>query len=1803
MLFSTLHSLYKVATRTRRWLLTLALLGGTSPLVHAADYYWVGGTGRWSDLSHWATSSGGTAHPSQVPQSTDNVRFDANSFTASNQTVTIPTTVTCLNMDWTDAVHPSGSGTLINGMRLIGGGTVEVNGDLRLMAGLGQQDAGFRMLASNGGHALDLQNVPINGRLSFDSEAGGWLFVSNANLVQYGATPGLIITAGSIDFGDVTISCYGFRSTGARPRSLDLNASTINLLGPVNSWEVAGSNLILDAGTSTLRLGSTARSTANGYSFASTAQIYNVVEVAAGANATLNVAGSTFKTLTVNGNATLTTAATITSSLVLGREAVLRAASSQVLAFSSRATLTTSGDCAGLAQLQASIPGRAATLQRAGGWGSTSLRYAAVQDITFTGGGSLPATNCLDRGNNQGATFTSLPVADLYWVGGTGAWHDPSHWATTSGGSAASNVCLPTLATSVHFDTNSFSAAGQTVTLDGANAFCRDLDWTGANAPVFRTAVADVAQKQLGIGGSLKLTSTMTLTLGTTDIVFYGHEAGQPASTVTTAGRVLTGNIYFRAPGSTYSLLDALTLTPGATSPNGRLYVEAGTFTTNSQAITAQGFTSGYAATSSIFTTGSGGGGPVSAAATTVTLGSSVITLTPASATSDVGSRTTYTWDVAPGVILNASSSTIRIGSNSTRNQPAFFRAGLGMQYNVVTFTDAAALSLPTLVSGGGAVATFAQLSFAGSANINASNNFTQQLTLTAGSSYTFNNTTQTFTADAQLNAIGGCPGYVGISGTSTTARATFSKPAGGLQSNQPLQYAALRNVTFAGGTSWEATRSFDNGGTLGIVYTQRPVPRTLYWVGGTGRWSEQAHWALSSGGTGGNCIPTQLDEVFFDAQSFSSTGQVVTQDVTLAACASLNWATVTNTPTFSGIATNKLSVYGSLTWGSAMNQQLLGETLVLGAGSLTSAGQLFGGALTIDAPDATVTLTDALRQPRNGGSGLTLSAGTLLTNNQTVQVRSFTSAPGAANLARVLRLGASQVEITSGAWAISQPTSLSFEAGTSTILLSTGTAFNGNGFTYNKVQTGSNVAHTISGSSTIATLLLAGDNTVTGNNTVTEQLYLEPGSTFLFGAGTTTSFSAAASVQAVGTGANVITLQSTDSGDPFIWTKPASTGTSGTVCASYIYLRDSQAQGGAYFEAGQQANNQGNTSGWSFASLPQVAYRSQQVCPQAGPHPLRLTFTGLDRFTQTSTALAVAQFPLTVLLKNMTTGTVETLLIPSASYDYIVPNSTSTNEYRVLQVATNDASCGPLVNTGPFPVVTDAPLSGPAGQWTGIGATPSWLDCQNWASGTVPTATTDVAVGSSSVVPVLNGPGATVGTLRVLPGGQLVLGSSAELTVAGDWLNNGTATLAAQSQVTFAGSRSQTVAGGSFGRVVVNNPAGLVLQTDASSATNLTLTAGIINTGSYKWLHTNPLGSSLIGGSATSYVAGTLRRNLTSGATDTYAFPVGSASQYARLDLLSAQLGGTSYLEARFGTKLDPDAGLSCDDTTPAVHYTAIHPGGIWTLTPSAQPTSGSYAVRAYLAPFINLINNQFGLVKRPETSTSAADWTTGGGLLNPDDGEGRLVTDGYALRSGLRSFSQFGLAVTQLPKVLPVTLVSFKATARGSAALLSWVTDQELAITTYEIERSTDGRTFQKIGKSLPKAGSPNHYTYVDEEVAQLGQGQVLYYRLRVVEPGTTTYSPVASLQFTNRAQELAVWPSVFTTELHIDGTSLREDLLRLELLNTHGQVVYSQVLPPHTTSLVLPSLNLSAGLYVVRVATNSKLYQQRVVYEHSR
>ena len=224
------------------------------------------------------------------------------------------------------------------------------------------------------------------------------------------------------------------------------------------------------------------------------------------------------------------------------------------------------------------------------------------------------------------------------------------------------------------------------------------------------------------------------------------------------------------------------------------------------------------------------------------------------------------------------------------------------------------------------------------------------------------------------------------------------------------------------------------------------------YWVGGTASWDGTAgtKWALTSGGLGGQAVPTSADDVFFSNLS-TGTCTIATGNT---GAKSINCTGFTGT--IAGSAA--ITVSGSITLVAGMTYTYSGAVTINGTGTLTTAGKTFG-ALTINGSGITVTLGDNLSVT---GQILTVTLGTFNTAGFNITCAQLSSSN--TNV-RAINLGASTVTITAAtALIFTTATNLTFNAGTSQIDFSVSNPlFNGGGQTFNNVSFTSTALITLS--------------------------------------------------------------------------------------------------------------------------------------------------------------------------------------------------------------------------------------------------------------------------------------------------------------------------------------------------------------------------------------------------------------------------------------------------------------------------------------------------------------------------------------------------------------------------------------------------------------------------------------------------------------------------------------------------------------------------------------------------------------------
>lgn len=493
-----------------------------------------------------------------------------------------------------------------------------------------------------------------------------------------------------------------------------------------------------------------------------------------------------------------------------------------------------------------------------------------------------------------------------------------------------------------------------------------------------------------------------------------------------------------------------------------------------------------------------------------------------------------------------------------------------------------------------------------------------------------------------------------------------------------------------------------------------------------------------------------------------------------------------------------------------------------------------------------------------------------------------------------------------------------------------------------------------------------------------------------------------------------------------------------------------------------------------------------------------------------------------------------------------------------------------------------------------------------NWASGAVPVTGTPVVVTQGNAL-TLSG-NATVGSVIISAGGVLSLGSNSITVDGGDLFNGGTFN-ANTGTVNLTASVNQSIKTNSdpYYNLTINGTGGATLLDDAEVSNTLTLTQGVITTGTSMVHITNNTAASLAGASTASFINGNLRRAFATN-TDTYRFPVGngtSSSNYFYADVVNQNLTGITYIDASFEPLANHnDNQLMVDENGFIVQ--SMNATGIWHLSPNVQPSGGLYDFYGSIANFSGLVNNDFIIVKRASGSTSGADWSAGGGTFNADGGYGRMVSDGVGVLMGLASFSEFGAGSGSVGGAgLPIELLYFNASLTDvQTVALNWATELEINNEYFTIERSKDGIAFDEI-MTIEGAGNSMQTLYYTATDAQPLHG-ISYYRLKQTDyDGAFEYSDLVTVN--NAAQtdiDVNIYPnpvtgSSFIIDLGNGSFNANSDIAgTAKIVNMLGELVAVQQVSSQGSSKVTLPENLAKGIYILQLDINNNVTTKRFV-----
>ena len=194
-------------------------------------------------------------------------------------------------------------------------------------------------------------------------------------------------------------------------------------------------------------------------------------------------------------------------------------------------------------------------------------------------------------------------------------------------------------------------------------------------------------------------------------------------------------------------------------------------------------------------------------------------------------------------------------------------------------------------------------------------------------------------------------------------------------------------------------------------------------------------------------------------------------------------------------------------------------------------------------------------------------------------------------------------------------------------------------------------------------------------------------------------------------------------------------------------------------------------------------------------------------------------------------------------------------------------------------------------------------------------------------------------------------------------------------------------------------------------------------------------------------------------------------------------------------------------------------------------------------------------------------------------------VLTD---LNNVSRSIANPDMGAYEFGQPIPVTLKSISATIVSKDVSVKWSTASELNCSHFEVDRSFNGRDFEKAG-IVQAIQSGTAYQFMDKEIVSRSNADlVIYYRLKMVDKdGRFTWSPVVSVRISKTYKLVAIYPNPVKRYINIMIQSPSNDNLTLIITDLAGKVVNKRIVNVMAgdNKFNFNLETLSAGTYIMK------------------
>jgi hypothetical protein len=436
---------------------------------------------------------------------------------------------------------------------------------------------------------------------------------------------------------------------------------------------------------------------------------------------------------------------------------------------------------------------------------------------------------------------------------------------------------------------------------------------------------------------------------------------------------------------------------------------------------------------------------------------------------------------------------------------------------------------------------------------------------------------------------------------------------------------------------------------------------------------------------------------------------------------------------------------------------------------------------------------------------------------------------------------------------------------------------------------------------------------------------------------------------------------------------------------------------------------------------------------------------------------------------------------------------------------------------------------------------------------------------------------------------------------VGGNWANNGTFT-AGTATTTFNGALAQSISGSSlttFKNFTMNGAGGATLGAPETVIGILTLTNGLLTTTAANLL-TLTSTASTAGANNNSFVNGPINKIGNTG----FVFPVGkSGTGYQAIEISAPALATNAYTAEYM--RANPISTFGSAHTTP---ITTVSSCEYWLLSQTVGASTVDITLygNANSGCGANTGANYFTGNASLLSTLRVAHWN-GTSWVNASAGATTEVGASPNITvkaAGISSYSPFTFGSSAI-NPLPVKLISFTAESSDKGALLNWTTATEKDNDHFDVERSTDGQNFTKIGEVKGNGSTTSISKYFFNDSSETSaSAPIYYYRLKQIDYSNAfEYTNMVSITSANQSSMkiLNGFPNPFENDMTINYNLPVGGTVTINTIDQLGRIISAIEVTglKGVNSIKLNTSEYPKGIYLVNIAFNgTSSNYQRVV-----